>query len=330
MSIQSGAPSSRHMKKTLYLNRDYSIENISEIKALIEENDYDCIDFSRVKVDEYVKIVLENYNKNLVFNDNVENASYFDYLYASLMDSVTYFVNLAKFSKILFKGCRYQFQNKYFYNDVLTNIYSMGSDSIIVIAILAMAFGVNLGYQTALQLRAFGAEIYSVNILLISLFKGLGLFVALVVLVAKFGSGLIAKVGFMKITDEWNALTLMNIEPEVFLLKSKIIAFVVLVPFCSYLAIFFGTIGGYIVFYKSLNANMKLIINLANLDVRIFFAPLIKGVFIGALLGIVISYEAFNVEKSSDNILLALSKGMVRCIILCLIFEVIMSVGLGL
>lgn len=318
------------MKKTLYLNKNYSIEGMDEIGYIIEQKDYEIIDYSNVVVDEYVQIVLDNYNAKLNLEPIDENESYTTYIYENFIKVIYYFVNLFKFSKILFKGCACEFQNKYFYNDVLTNIYSMGSDAMIVIAILSIAFGMNLGYQTVAQLKMFGADIYSVNILLTSLFKGLGLFISLVVLAAKFGSGLIAKTGFMKITEEWNALKLMNIDPEVFFLKSKIIAFIFLVPFCSYLAIFFGTFGGYIVFYRNLNANLKLIVNLANLSVSVFFSPLLKGCLIGALFGLIVSYEANNVEQNSDNILVALSRGVVMSIILCLILDLLINIGLGL
>lgn len=318
------------MKKTIYLNKQYSIENLDEILELIKQNDYEIINYSQCEVDEYIKIILDNYNsKKCVLNYRPEG-SYLFVIYSAFVSFVYYFVELILFTKIFFKSCDKPFQKKYFYNDVLANIYDMGISSIFVIAIFSMAFGINLCSQTIDQLSLMGMELYSMNILVVSLFKGMGMFISLIVLASKFASGLIAKVGFMKITEEWNALKLMQIDPEIFLLKSKIISFIILVPICSYFSIFFSILGGYIVAFFKLDASYKLFYNISELTVKLFFSPLIKGFILGACLGIIASYEAFNVECSSDDILIALSRGIVMSIVLCLIIDVILSVGIGL
>ncbi|HSS85859.1 MAG TPA: ABC transporter permease, partial [Reyranella sp.] len=91
------------------------------------------------------------------------------------------------------------------------NLYKSGAQALPVTALVGFLIGVVLSYLSSLQLKAFGADIYIVNLLGVSIVRELGPVLVAVLVAGRSGSAMTAQIGVMRVTEEIDALATMGI-----------------------------------------------------------------------------------------------------------------------
>jgi len=71
--------------------------------------------------------------------------------------------------------------------------------------------GIAMSYLMALQLRKFGADIFIINILGLSIVRELGPILMSVLVAGRSGSAMTAQIGVMRVTEEIDALATMGV-----------------------------------------------------------------------------------------------------------------------
>ena len=84
-------------------------------------------------------------------------------------------------------------------------------DSSVVVAMIAFLIAVISAYIGAQQLRPFGAEIYTVDLVAIGVLRELGPMLASIISAGRSGSAITAQLGVMRVTEEVEALQVMGI-----------------------------------------------------------------------------------------------------------------------
>lgn len=118
-----------------------------------------------------------------------------------------------------------------------------GADAVGITALLGFLIGLILAFQSAIAMRKFGAEIFVVDLVTISLFRELGPLLTAFVLAARSGSAFAAELGTMKVNEEIDALTTMGLEPVRFLVIPRVIAAVFVIPLLTMFNNLFGVVG---------------------------------------------------------------------------------------
>ncbi len=76
-----------------------------------------------------------------------------------------------------------------------------------IVGLLSFLIGVVFAYQGADQLRRFGAEIYTVNLLGIAILRELGVLLTAIIVAGRSGSAFTAQIGTMQVSSPWLAVT---------------------------------------------------------------------------------------------------------------------------
>jgi phospholipid/cholesterol/gamma-HCH transport system permease protein len=103
------------------------------------------------------------------------------------------------------------------FRDLLDFTDKAGVQAIPLVLLLGFLMGLILAFQSSIPLRRFGAEIYVVNLVTISLVRELGPLLAAVILAGRTGSAFAAELGTMVVNDEVAAITAMGIDPVMLL-----------------------------------------------------------------------------------------------------------------
>jgi phospholipid/cholesterol/gamma-HCH transport system permease protein len=127
--------------------------------------------------------------------------------------------------------------------DVLSLTDGAGLKAIPLIVLLGFLMGLILAFQSSIPLRRFGAEIYVVNLVTISLFRELGPLLAAVVLAGRTGSAFAAELGTMVVNDEVAAIATMGIDPVTMLVLPRLIAAMLVMPGLALLMEISGLFG---------------------------------------------------------------------------------------
>ena len=113
---------------------------------------------------------------------------------------------------------------------------AMGAKAIGVVGLISFLVGATMALQSATQLRQFGANIFVVDLIGISMTRELGPLMAAIVVAGRSGSSVAAEIGTMVISEEVDALKTMGLHPTRFLVVPKLLAISVTQPLLTVLA----------------------------------------------------------------------------------------------
>lgn len=130
---------------------------------------------------------------------------------------------------------------------VIYEMAQMGSKALGVVGLIAFLVGATMALQSAAQLRQFGADIFVVDLIGISMTRELGPLMAAIVVAGRSGSAVAAEIGTMMISEEIDALKTMGLHPTRFLVVPKILAITVTQPLLTAFADAAGVTGGFLV-----------------------------------------------------------------------------------
>jgi phospholipid/cholesterol/gamma-HCH transport system permease protein len=93
------------------------------------------------------------------------------------------------------------------WRETSANVYRAGSLALPITALVGFLVGVTLSYLTSRQLKAYGADVFIVNILGIGVWRELGPMLAAILIAGRSGSAMTAQLGVMRVTQELDALS---------------------------------------------------------------------------------------------------------------------------
>ncbi len=122
-----------------------------------------------------------------------------------------------------------------------------GVNALPIIALISFLIGLIMAFQAAIPMREFGAEIYVADLIALSVLRELGPLMTAIIMAGRTSSAFAAELGTMKVNEEVDALTTMGLDPVRFLVVTRVIATLVMMPLLTIFANLFGVMGGSVV-----------------------------------------------------------------------------------
>jgi phospholipid/cholesterol/gamma-HCH transport system permease protein len=136
-----------------------------------------------------------------------------------------------------------------------------GADAVPVIVVINFLVGVAMAFQSAAQLKRFGANILVADLIGISICRELGPLMTAIVVCGRSGAAFAAELGFMQVNEEIDALRTMGFGPMRYLVLPRVAALIVVVPLLSLLADVAGVLGGLAVGVTTLDLTARAYLN---------------------------------------------------------------------
>ena len=211
---------------------------------------------------------------------------------------------------------------------IVQNIEEAGVRALPIIALTSFLIGVVIAYQSAVQLEKFGASIFIVDMIGISVVRELAPLITAIVVAGRSGSAYTAQIGVMKITEEIDAMKTMGFNPFRFLVLPRMIALMIAMPLLIFFADLVGIFGG--MFVAKLQLNMSYTEFLSRLqsvlESKHVWVGLIKGPFFAALIAAVGCYRGFQVSYNTESIGRYTTISVVNAIFLVIACDAVFSV----
>lgn len=116
------------------------------------------------------------------------------------------------------------------WRDTIQLCETVGTRAVPLVMLLGFLVGMILAFQSAAPLRKFGALLYVVDLVSISVLREIGPLMTAIVLAGRSGSAFAAEIGTMKVNEEVAALSTMGLDPLAFLVVPRVLAAVVMMP----------------------------------------------------------------------------------------------------
>lgn len=147
------------------------------------------------------------------------------------------------------------------WRQVLYEMSLMGSRAFGVVGLIAFLVGGTMALQSAAQLRQFGANVFVVDLIGVSITRELGPLMAAIVVAGRSGSAVAAELATMVITEEVDAVRTMGLNPIRFLVLPKVVAISITQPILTVLANCMGILGGFVVAVLYLDLSPETFVN---------------------------------------------------------------------
>ena len=187
---------------------------------------------------------------------------------------------------------------------LLPVFYQVGVLSLPVVALTGMFIGMVLAVQTYYQFKQLGMETRLGAVINMSLARELGPVLAATMLAGRVGSAMAAELGTMRITEQIDALACMGANPIHYLVVPRFLAFMVLIPALTVMAVFMGVVGGY--FYSVIILGVDHHHYLYNAQQFVgnydLFSGILKSEFFGIAIALVSCYQGFNCLPGAEGV----------------------------
>ncbi len=197
-----------------------------------------------------------------------------------------------------------------------------------IIAVTSFLVGVVVAYQSSIQLAKYGANIFIVDMLGLSILRELGPLITAIIIAGRSGSFFTAQIGAMKVTLEIDAMQTMGFDSMRFLVIPRIVALVLMMPVLIFIADISGLFGGMLVAKYQLGISASFFIGrfLEIISVKQFLVGIIKGPFFAFLIASIAIYHGLNVKNDTQSIGVNTTKSVVESIFAIIVCDAVFSI----
>ncbi|MDX1900402.1 MAG: MlaE family lipid ABC transporter permease subunit [Gammaproteobacteria bacterium] len=210
----------------------------------------------------------------------------------------------------------------------LNVIDTSGYQALPIIALLSFMVGIVIAYQMALQLRNYGANIYIVDFLGLSILREFGPLLTAIMVAGRTGAAFTAQLGTMKINQEIDALNTMGVTPAELLILPRIVGLVVALPLLTIWSDIFGLIGGMIMAHNMLGISTHdfLLRFQQNIPLRTLLIGIGKAPVFALLISSIGCFQGMEVRGSADSVGKRTTRSVVLAIFYIIVADAIFSV----
>jgi phospholipid/cholesterol/gamma-HCH transport system permease protein len=203
-----------------------------------------------------------------------------------------------------------------------------GISALPIVGLLAFLIGVVLAYQGADQLKRFGAEIFTINLLGVGVLREIGGLITAIIVAGRSGSAFTAHLGSMRVNEEIDAMQTMGLNTVDTLVLPRIIGLVIALPLLTFYANIMALIGGAMMCYFDLGITIPVFLRQLNeaVSVNTLMVGLIKAPVFAFVIALVGCYEGFQVERNAASVGLLTTRSVVESVFLVIVLDAAFSV----
>lgn len=233
---------------------------------------------------------------------------------------------LGRFLVALWRGIRHP--SEFRLTSLVYHCQETGLKAVPIVSLMAFLIGVVLAFQGASQLKQFGAEIFVVDLISISILRELGILLTAIIVAGRTASALTAAIGSMKMQEEIDAMRTLGLDPDMVLLVPRVLALIITLPILGLIANVAGLIGG------ALMAWIELGISPSMFQYRLLWATSVTHVLVGLskapvfalIIGIIGCHAGMKVGKDAESLGTMTSSAVVAAIFSVIVADALFSI----
>jgi phospholipid/cholesterol/gamma-HCH transport system permease protein len=187
---------------------------------------------------------------------------------------------------------------------MVNHMEQVGLNAVPIVALISFLIGMVLAFMGAQQLERFGAQVFMINLVEVTVFRELGIMLTAIVVAGRSGSSFTAQIGTMMVNEEVAAMRSMGIDPMEALVMPRILALLIMLPLLGFIGSICGLFGAGVMAWVALDIEPGAFVQRFYNVVRFWnvFIGLFKAPFFALTIGLVGCYEGFQVRGSSESV----------------------------
>ena len=218
--------------------------------------------------------------------------------------------------RFILRFFREGFKPRYEFAELIKQCFYIGNKTLPLVAITGLIMGLVITIQTRPSMEAFGAESWLPTAVSVSQIREIVPVITALICAGKIGSGIGAELGSMKVTEQIDAMEVSGTNPFRYLVATRVIATVLMVPLLVIMSDTIALYGAY------LGVNMKQVVSFhlytnqvfGNLSFGDIMPSIIKSFFFGFAIGIIGCFKGYNTRNGTRGVGVAANSAVVDSI----------------
>jgi phospholipid/cholesterol/gamma-HCH transport system permease protein len=211
---------------------------------------------------------------------------------------------------------------------IFRHIEDTGVYALPIVGLMAVMIAVVIGYQGIAQLRPYGGEDFTVNLVAVSVLREMGVLITAIMVAGRSGSAFTAEIGVMTAREEVDSLRVMGIDPLQALVVPRLVGLVIALPLLTFFSDIVGLLGGAAICGSLLDISLlqylervHKAVNGGDLFVGLFKAPIFA--FFIAVIGCM---HGLRVKGSAESVGHETTRAVVKGIFLVIVLDALFSI----
>jgi phospholipid/cholesterol/gamma-HCH transport system permease protein len=214
------------------------------------------------------------------------------------------------------------------WKEMSATIYKAGALALPVTALVGFLIGIVVSYLSALTLRSYGAGLYIIDILGVSIIRELGPVLVAILLAGRSGSAMTAQLGVMRVTEEIDAMRTIGLSPTLRLVLPKVFGLALAMPLVSLWAVCAALLGGWVAAYSLLGISFSYFFQTLPSVVHPdnVLIAIVKSVTFGAAIAFSACHFGLRVEPNTESVSAGITRSVVISITVVILFDAVYAI----
>jgi phospholipid/cholesterol/gamma-HCH transport system permease protein len=208
-------------------------------------------------------------------------------------------------------------------NAIVQRFEVVGVSALGIIGLMSFLIGIVIAQQGSVQLRQFGMEVLTVNLVGRITFRELGVLMTAIMVAGRSGSAFAAQLGTMQLNEEIDAMRTIGVQPMEALVMPRILAAVIMMPLLAFYSCILAIIGGGFLCAVSLDIppvtfvqRLREVVPITDLWVGLLKAPVF-----GLIIGMAGCFQGLQVRGNAEEVGLRTTAAVVQAIFLVIVID---------
>ncbi len=214
------------------------------------------------------------------------------------------------------------------WHEMVQRFEVVGVRALGIIGLMSFLIGIVVAQQGAVQLRQFGAEMLTINLIGRLTLRELGVLMTAIMVAGRSGSAFAAQLGTMKLTEEIDAMRTIGVSPAEALVLPRVVATVIMMPLLGFYASVLAIIGGGLLCWVALDITpvsyvqrMREVVPITDL-----YVGLVKAPVFGLIIAIAGCYQGMQVKGNAEEVGLRTTAAVVQAIFMVIVLDAMFAI----
>jgi phospholipid/cholesterol/gamma-HCH transport system permease protein len=172
------------------------------------------------------------------------------------------------------------------------------------VALAGAATGIVMSLQTRAGMVRFGGKLLIPFVLILSIIKETGPIITGLIVSGRVGAGIGAELGSMKVTEQIDAMEASAVNPYKYLIATRVLACVLMLPLLTLVADFAGVLMGWVActLAEPITLRLFLDVGLKSTELNDFLPPTFKTTVFGMIIGLIACFQGMRTTGGTAGV----------------------------
>ncbi len=215
------------------------------------------------------------------------------------------------------------FSRPYRFEETISHMEFIGNKSVQIIALSGFFTGLALAFQIYLGFKLVNATSLVGPTVALGIFRELGPVLTGLIVSARAGGAMAARLGTMRVTEQIDALEVMGVNPIQYLVSPRVIAAVIVMPLLCGVFDFVAMTGCWLITVKLLEADEAQFWFRTSLWLEPFhiYEGLFKAAVFGLFFAVICTHRGYTTKGGAEGVGSATNRGVVLSMVMIIVLD---------